>query len=168
MNFMRKVLLAFSIAALSVVGAKAQDANPGFNLAGGLKVALPVGDASNAYSFGFGAELQGEYMFAESVSGLISAGYTHFLGKDLGGGYKVDGTGFIPVLAGVRFYPSSNVFVGGKVGVSFGTASGAGSAFTYEPQIGLNGEKYQVALGYNAMSNNGTFGSIGLTGLIKF
>lgn len=168
---MRKVLLAFSIAAISFVSAKAQD-NGGFHAAGGLKVALPIGDFSNGYSLGIGAELQGEYMFAENISGVATAGYTHFLGKtvsEAGVDYKMDAAGFIPVLAGVRFYPSSQFFVGAKAGLSFGTQTGAGSSFTYEPQVGYNGEKFQVAAGYTAMSKNSvTLGSVGVSFLYKF
>lgn len=172
-DFMRKLLLAFSIAAISFGSAKAQDASTGFHIAGGARLALPVGNFGDVAGFGFGAELQGEYNFSENVSGVVSAGYTNFTGKTVTypepiGEIKTGSAGFIPVLAGVRFYPSSNVFVGAKAGISFGTATGAGSAFTYEPQVGYNAEKFQLALGYNAMSNNGTAGSIGLSALFKF
>jgi hypothetical protein len=75
----------------------------------------------------------------------------------------------IPVLAGVRFYPSTQFFIGAKAGVSIGTASGAGSNFTYEPQVGFNAEKFQVSVGYNAISGSGaTLGSIGASFLYKF
>lgn len=170
---MKKILLAFSIAALTVGAANAQDGgNEGFHIAGGLRLALPIGDFKEVQGFGFGAELQGEYGFAEKVTGVISAGYTNFTGKDFTfGGQTVKGSsaGFIPVLAGVRFYPSTQFFLGAKAGLSFSTASGGGSAFTYEPQVGYNAEKFQVSLGYNAMSKNSvTLGSIGASFLYKF
>jgi hypothetical protein len=165
---MRKVLLAFSIAAISFFSANAQDTKTGFHFAGGLRLALPVGDLHKVSSFGIGGELQGENMFSENVSGLISAGYTSFAGKTVNG-FKYGSSGIIPVLAGVRFYPSTSFFVGAKAGVSFSTESGGGSAFTYEPQIGLNGDKYQFSLGYNAWTKNSfTSASIGLSALYKF
>jgi hypothetical protein len=170
---MRKVLLAFSIAAISFGSANAQDAGTGFHFAGGLRVALPIGDFADVSGFGIGAELQGENMFSETFSGLASVGYTNYSGKDyeVPGYGTVEGSsmGMIPIMAGVRFYPSTSFFVGAKAGVSIGTASGAGSNFTYEPQIGLNGEKFQVSLGYNAISGSGaTLSSIGLSALYKF
>lgn len=159
--------MAFSIAALSFGAANAQD-NSGFHIAGGARLALPIGTFGDIQGIGFGAELQGEYGFAEKVTGVISAGYTTFTSKTIGG-FSTGSFGIIPVLAGVRFYPSTQFFLGAKAGVSIGTQTGAGSNFTYEPQVGYNAEKFQVSLGYNAISGNGaTLGSIGASFLYKF
>jgi hypothetical protein len=148
------------------VSAKAQD-NTGFHFAGGARVALPIGAFSNTHSFGIGAELQGEYGFSENLTGVISAGYTSYMGKTVGG-FKFASLGAIPVLAGVRFYPSTQFFVGAKAGVSF-VNNGGGTNFTYEPQVGFNAEKFQVSVGYNGISaGGGTLGSIGASFLYKF
>lgn len=172
---MKKVLFVFAIAVLSLGSANAQEAAAGgFHFGGGLRLALPMGDMADFQGFGIGAELQGEYMFSDMVSGTITTGYTSFTGKDVdfGGGItaKSDAMGYIPILAGVRVYPSPTFFIGAKVG--YGILTGGGSsdgAFNYEPQIGYNGTKIQVALGYNGLSKEGsTMSHIALTGIYKF
>jgi hypothetical protein len=160
--FMKKILLAFSIAALSFGAANAQDGgNEGFHIAGGLKGGFPTGTTGS--SFNVGVELQGEYGFAENISGVISAGYQHFLAKT---GFQ--SSGLIPVLAGIRFYPSTNVFISGKGGISFSTQTGGGSSFTYEPQVGYNAEKFQVYAYYQGYGQTGSVGNIGAAFLYKF
>lgn len=167
---MRKVILVLA-SVFALGAAKAQD-NAGFHFAGGVRLAMPIGTFGDSQGFGFGAELQGEYGFAESVTGVISAGYTNFTAKDYTfAGMTIPGASFgvIPVMAGVRFYPSTQFFVGAKAGVAIGTATGSGANFSYEPQVGYNAEKFQVSVGYNAISGAGvTLGSIGLSALYKF
>ena len=166
---MKKLFLVLSIATASVFSAKAQDNASGFHFGGGIRLGLPIGDFADTHNFGIGAELQGEYMFSEKFSGLVSAGYTHFLGKDFAG-VKMDGVGLIPILAGVRVYPSTNIFVGGKVGYGILTGGDESEgAFNYEPQVGYNAERFQVALGYNGLSKDGsTLSHIALTAIFKF
>lgn len=170
LTIMKKILFALAIVAVSFA-ANAQKSSAAkeseFVFGGGLRVGLPVGDVHNAYSFVIGAELQGEYMFSPQVSGTLTAGYEEWLGKTIAG-FKIPSTGFIPVLAGVRVYPSPDFFIGGKAGVTFSTESGGGSSFTYEPQVGYNTSKFQLALGYQAFTNGGTTAHLGLTGIYKF
>jgi hypothetical protein len=160
--FMKKVLLAFSIIAASFSAAKAQD-NGGFHLAGGVKVGIPA--QTSTASFVIGGELQGEYGFAENITGVISAGYTHAIAKSE---FSKSSSGTIPVLAGVRFYPSSQFFITGKAGLSFSTATGGGSVFTFEPQVGYNAEKFQGYLSYTGYGQPGSVGIIAATFLYKF
>ena len=169
---MKKVFLAFAIAVISLGSANAQD-NGGLHFGGGLRVALPIGDFSESHSFGIGAELQGEYMFSEMFAGTFTTGYTSFMGKDydyMGMTVKGKSMGYIPILAGVRVYPSTNFFIGAKVG--YGILTGGGSsegALNYEPQIGFNGEKFQLAVGYNGLSKDGsTTSHLGLSAIYKF
>lgn len=125
---------------------------------------IVVGDYDPFYGLVLGAELQGEYVFSPQASATITTGYTNLSGKN-----NIGSTGLIPVLAGARFYPSSQFFVGGRLGISFSTESGGGSNFTYEPQVGYNGQKFQLALGYQAAPDNGvSLSHIGVTGIIKF
>ena len=77
--------------------------------------------------------------------------------------------GYIPILAGVRVYPSTNFFIGAKVGYGILTGDGSTGAFNYEPQIGYNGTKIQVAVGYNGLSKDGgTLSHLGLSAIYKF
>ena len=94
------------------------------------------------------------------------------MGKEedfMGTTVKYESMGYIPVLAGVRVYPSPTFFIGAKVGYGILTGGGSSSgAFNYEPQIGYNGTKFQLALGYNALSDGGTIGHLGLSAIYKF
>ena len=171
---MKKVLFVFAIAMLSFGAVNAQESSAGgLHFGGGLRVALPIGDFSNGTSFGLGLELQGEYLFSDKFSGTFTTGYTSFFAKEIDG-EKGDNTGYIPVLAGVRVYPSPQFFIGAKAGLGIITGGGEStSGFNYEPQIGYNGEKFQLALGYNAMTQkvmgiSYTTGAIALTGIYKF
>jgi hypothetical protein len=117
--------------------------------------------------------LQGEYGFSEKFSGIITSGYTSFFGKTitiLTSSVKVDAVGLIPIIAGVRVYPADNIFIGAQAGVGFLTGGGSSStAFDYQPQIGYNGDSFQIALNYNGLSKSGsTLGHIGLTAIFKF
>lgn len=166
---MKKVFFAIAIVTASfAANAQNSGASEGFKVGAGLRVGLPVGEFGDVYGFALGAEVQGEYKFSPMVSGTITTGYTRFMGKTIGG-FEIPSTGIIPILAGVRVYPSTQFFVGGRLGLSLSTEEGGGSDFTYEPQIGYNGQRFQLALGYNAISGDGsTAGHIGLTGIIKF
>jgi hypothetical protein len=164
---MKKAIFAFAIAVASFA-ASAQTASK-TQFGGGLRLGLPVGSFGDFHSFGIGAELQAEHRFSPNVSGVVSAGYTRFIGKEFLG-ERIEGVGLIPILAGIRVYPAPNFFIGGKVGYGILTAEGESEgAFNYEPQIGYNAQKFQLALGYNGLSEEGsTLGHLGLTAIFKF
>ncbi|HEX6193993.1 MAG TPA: hypothetical protein VFZ42_16585 [Chitinophagaceae bacterium] len=165
---MKKLFLVAALVVAGFVSANAQ-----FTFGAGLRLGLPVGDFSETHSFGVGGELQGEYNFSEKFSGVITTGYTSFFGKTIDFGFgevDVDAVGLIPIIAGVRVYPSTSFFIGAQAGYGILTGGGESEgAFMYQPQIGYNAEKFQLALNYNALSKDGsTLGHIGLTGIFKF
>lgn len=169
---MKKVFLVATLVVASFIGANAQE---GFTFGAGIRAGLPIGDFSDGYSFGIGAELQGELSFSEKFSGVATTGYTSFFGKEYDipgfGSFKPDALGYIPILVGVRVYPSENFFIGAQAGYGLLTGGGGGSdgAFNYQPQVGYNASNFQVALNYNGLSKNGgTLSHIGLTGIYKF
>ncbi|MGZ8517137.1 MAG: hypothetical protein ACXWWD_07300 [Chitinophagaceae bacterium] len=170
---MKKLFLVATFVVAGFVGAYAQPTE-GFSFGAGIRLGLPIGDFADFSSFGVGGELQGEYGFSDMVSGILTTGYTSFFGKDYdipgGGTIKGESTGYIPILAGIRVYPSTNFFIGAQAG--YGILTGGGDsegAFNYQPQIGYNGEKFQLALNYNGLSKDGsTLSHIGLTGIFKF
>jgi hypothetical protein len=169
---MKKLALVFLLIAAGVFTANAQPSE-GFQFGAGIRAALPIGDFADTHSFGVGGEVQGEFGFSDMFSGILTTGYTHFFGKTvtiLGTEVEYDGVGLIPILAGVRVYPSPNFFIGAQAG--YGILTGGGNSdgsFNYQPQVGYNGETFQVAVNYNALSKNGTtLSHIGLTAIFKF
>lgn len=161
---MKKVFL---VAAFTVAGFIGVNAQKSFQFGAGVNVGLPVGDASDFTSFAAGVELQGELGFSETVKGVATTGYTHLFGKDLGGGVKFN-VGAIPILVGARFYPSEKFFLTGQIGYGVFTGDGDGGGFAYKPQVGYDAGKFQLALSYNAISDNGTTSWLGLSGIVKF
>ena len=165
---MKKVFLAAAFVVAGFLSANAQ-----FTFGAGVRLGLPVGDFGDSHSFGIGAEIQGEYNFSEKFSGIITTGYTNFFGKTVDvppfGEIEFESAGLIPIIAGVRVYPTTTFFIGAQAGYGILTGNGdSEGAFCYQPQIGYNGSKFQVALNYNALSKDGsTLGHIGLTGIFK-
>ena len=165
---MKKILLVATFLVAGFIGANAQ-----FSFGGGIRLGMPIGDFSDTHSFGIGAEVQGEYSFSENFTGIITAGYTSFFGKTVNFGFgdvELDAVGLIPIIAGVRVYPSSNFFIGAQAGYGILTGNGdSEGAFMYQPQVGYNANKFQIALNYNGLSKDGsTLSHIGLTAIYKF
>lgn len=172
---MKKIVLGFVACLIFTVAAhaQAQSKTGSFNFGAGINLAVPTGTFGTAWSFGIGAQAQGEYMFSDNLSGVASVGYTDFLGKtqNIGGfQFKTPSVGLIPLLVGARFYPSEQFFVGAQIG--FGILSGSGSStsgFDYYPQVGYVTGPLQFILGYNGLSvTGGTYNHIGLTALYQF
>jgi hypothetical protein len=171
---MKKTFLMATAISLSILTAQAQS-DRGFTFGGGLDIGLPTGSFSNGWNFGFGFQLQGEQRFNDALSGVISTGYTSYFGKSLndGSGYsfKVPNVGFIPILVGLRIYPSEQFFIGGQIGLGAFTNTGASgnTGFDFNPQIGYNGNSCQLILGYNVVTvTAGSNSDVGLTLIFKF
>ena len=170
---MKKLFLVATFVVAGFIGAYAQPAE-GFTFGAGVRLGLPIGDFGDFSSFGVGAELQGELGFSDMVSGVVTTGYTSFFGKD----YEIPGlgtiegesTGYIPILVGARVYPSTNFFIGAQIGYGLITGNGeSDGGFNYQPQVGYNTEKFQLALNYSGLSiNSVNLGHIALTGIFKF
>ena len=165
---MKKLLLsaAFIVAAFTVTNAQSEQS--GFRFGVGASLGVPIGDFGNAFSFGIGGEAQGEYLFTEKVSAVLNSGYTSFIGKTVSG-FKQPAVGVIPILAGVRIYPSEQFFIGARAGLGIFTGSGSStSVFQYRPEIGYSGP-VQIALSFNGLTKNGASNNfIGLTALYVF
>lgn len=165
---MKKLLVVALFMCTACIGANAQ-----FSFGAGVNLALPIGDFADTHSFGVGAEVQGEYMFSDMFSGVANTGYTHFFGKDitvLGTTVEIDAVGLIPVMAGVRVYPSSQFFIGARAGLGIFTGGNdSETGFAYRPEIGASFGNIQVAGSYNGWSKDGgSLGHIGLSVIFKF
>ncbi|MCX8020241.1 MAG: porin family protein [Chitinophagaceae bacterium] len=167
-----KRLIALLITSFILYGNLAAQAPDGFQFGVGIRLGLPIGDFADVNSFGVGGELQGEYGFSKNFSAVVNAGYTNFFGKEINVGsitVKTDNLGFIPVLAGVRYYPSEKIFLGAQAGVGIFTSSGNSEAgFSWQPGIGYNAQKFQTALFLNGTNYaNENFMHVGLKAILK-
>lgn len=56
----------------------------GVTFGAGVRFGLPIGNFEEFTSFGVGAELQGEYIFSDMISGVGTIGIAAFLEKIMG------------------------------------------------------------------------------------
>src|SRR5258705_7609988 len=161
-NVMKKALL-ITILFIGFLGANAQS---DFKFGVGPNIGIPIGDAGDISSLTIGIEVQGELNFNDKASGIITTGYTHFIGKDYFG-VKLS-YGAIPILIGGRVYPSEQFFIGGQIGYGFFTGDASSGGFAYKPQVGYNTSSVQLGLSYNGISNNGSISWIALSAIFSF
>src|SRR3954467_12747382 len=128
------------IFAATVMSAKAQNGGPRLGI--GVNIGSTLKDPTRAV---LGADLRLQQPFGNSVSGILTTGYYHFFKAN---GYN-DGFGIIPLKAGLKIFPTRNVYFAGEVGAGFGTKKGAGTSFVYSPSLGLAfGGGFDVSLKY--------------------
>ncbi len=164
---MKKTIIAVALVAIAFT-ANAQDkkgSDKSLKFSVGVTAGLPIGDASNFSSFAVGGDIMGEYAAAETVGITLSAGYLTFTGKNGAGS-----SSFIPVLAGGKFTFGEKFYGHAQVGMSFSTASGGGSAFTYAPGFGYQvSENFDLGVKYQAMTKSGSTTSfVGLRAAYSF
>ncbi len=97
---------------------------------------------------GLDARLQ--QSLGNSVSGILTTGYYHFLKSDKSG----DGFGIIPLKIGLKIFPVKNFYVAGEAGAGFGTKNGLGTSFIYSPSAGLAfGSGFDVSIKYEGYAH---------------
>lgn len=167
---MKKTLVALTVLVGGLFTANQSNAQmvPGSNLSIGVSPMLPVGDLSKTHNFGIGGDLQYGYNFDESVGLTLSAGYNHFLGKNLTGNnnvvIKASDFGVVPIKAGVK-YGIGSFYVHPQLGVAVGTEKDAGSAFTYGAGIGTNVAGFDLSARYEGWKPKGSDNTAGFVGL---
>ena len=172
---MKNLLLAvlvFALLAVASTGLFAQQGKISFGV--GADVALPMTSGfSDTQSLGIGGTAKGYYIFNDMVTFNATAGYITFSGKDYtpagspaGTSIKAGSWSQIPVMVGARYYfsPASSSFrpYGAfEMGLIFSSysypdvkvnnvvvfpgGSVSGSDFSYQPQIGFEASKFDVA-----------------------
>ena len=104
----------------------------GFSI--GLEGGIPVGENGKPYSSIVGGSLQYEIMPDKDLGITINGGYLNYsLKSSYGGGSG----GFVPLLAGVKYYFIPVVFLHAQLGAAIGTKTGQGTNFAYTPGIGF-------------------------------
>ena len=156
-----------AILSLMVMNATAQSRRPnqtlpvksGFSI--GFEAGLPVGENAKPYGSAIGASLQYETRPDPGIGITFNGGYLSYNFKSAYGDGSV---GFIPLLAGVKYYPSRNVFFHAQLGAAVGTKNGQGTSFAYAPGIGYNfSSTIDAELKYLGISNSaGSINNVGI------
>ena len=158
---MKKVFLLFCLSAcgLAASAQTTRGTNPGgFSI--GLEAGVPVGEFGKPYSHVLGGSLQYEYKPDTDFGLTFNAGYLSYsIKKSFGSGT----VGFIPALAGVKYYFAPTIFAHAQLGAAIGTDKGQGTSFAYSPGIGINiTPKADIELKYTGISNKaGTLPAVG-------
>jgi hypothetical protein len=149
------------VALFFTTNANAQSQKLGIGIIGGIPT-------SDAYSVALGADLRYQFDIDKQLSIPVTAGYTRFLGKEIGNtGVDYPDFGYIPVKAGVKYFfneSGSGIYGLAELGAGFGTNEGSGTSFVYSPAVGYawsNG--LDLGVKYEGLAKDG--GSTGYVGL---
>ena len=145
---MKKLLIVLA-AFLTFGFAKAQDS--GIKL--GVHLDIPMGDASDITSIGFGGDLA--YMFDVSEEFKVgpSVGYLNYSGKKYKG-EKRDDLGFIPIAGSAYYSLMENLFIGADLGYAIGVSPSINKGgFYYLPKIGYQIDLFEAYVGYKGIAN---------------
>lgn len=168
---MKKLLSIIAVFMITAISVQAQDnmssSSKPFMIGIGVDAGLPIGKAGDVYSFIIGGSLQGEYKVASDLGLTLNAGYKSWSVKKSLTGAGVSSTfGFVPILAGIKYYFTPAVYGSGQLGITFSTESGGGSAFTYAPGIGFQISKnFDILAKYTGMSAKGGGGTLSDVGV---
>jgi len=168
---MKKLLLTLIILggiakccfAQDVTTAPAKSSGGGVKINIGAEAGLPVGDVSSVYSFIIGGSVNAEIPTANHTFLTLSAGYNSWLVKNDLKEIIGSSEGFVPLKAGIKYYPDENFFLEGQAGIVFSTETDGGHAFVFSPGIGYTfSGGFEAGLRYEGWSNGGTTGQLGL------
>jgi hypothetical protein len=161
---MKKTILSLAIIGISTAAfaQKKEDDVQLLKFSIGLEAALPLGNFGDVSTFGIGGTAQADYKVGDDLALNINAGYISFQPKNItvfGTTIKGKAVGYIPILAGIRYYFTDEVFALAQLGITIATASGTSSSlFTYSPGVGYKFSEYVDAAikytGYSKDSNN--------------
>lgn len=134
MKLLAAVVCVFAMA----LSAKAQSP---WRLGLGLNAGTGLEDPN---PFVLGGDLRFQKGLGNSVSAIITTGYTHFMKKDL-----VPSVGMIPLKGGIKVFPAKNFYFNVEAGAGFGTKDGVGTSFVWSPAVGLAfGSGWDISVKY--------------------
>ncbi|POY39171.1 hypothetical protein C3K47_01360 [Solitalea longa] len=96
---------------------------------------FPLGNAADVYKIVLGGSLQAEFPVKSNLSVTATAGYSTFTNSKIDG---LEGSGFIPVKVGGKYYFASNFYGIGELGAAFYTGDGSSTTFVYAPGLGYS------------------------------
>lgn len=136
----------------------------------GIEAGVPVGENGKLYSSVFGANLQYEVRPDADLGITFSGGYMHFpLKKIYQRASGPNSAGFVPLLAGIKYYFSPSAFLRAQLGAAVSTTKDifgntGGTSFAYSPGVGIKlSPNVDAELKYMGISNKGgTLPSVGV------
>jgi len=129
----------------------------------GANLALPMGTFGDAAGMGFGGSASFEMEFTPNITGIASAGYLKFGGKDFGFfSYDYDA---IPIMAGIKYYftPANPFYAIGQIGFQIFNAN-ASYTGPFGFDVSGSSTEFAFAIGAGYEVPVGTNGAIDLTG----
>lgn len=148
---MKKTLFLIVLLSVIAVSVNAQNREVRPIFSAGVTMGLPSGDEVPYTNLVWGLDVQGEFPVASQFGLVIDAGYVSFNGKN-----DYGNLGFVPVLAGGKYYFSDQFFGTLEAGLSFATGGNTGSFFTWSPAVGIKlSNKIDLALKYQSATQNG-------------
>lgn len=158
---MKNIILTL-IAAFFVTTTFSQEKNTFYY--GGISISTPAyfpGLSANK-AIGIGMEFHREHFFAKKFSWVAGAGYNHFTGDysyfdftRSGKDTTIHGFSNIPVLTGIHFYLSKEVYIGAEMGIAISAGKNLGTGFLASPSVGYKvsmGEKNNIDFGIRLMN----------------
>ncbi|HOD11121.1 MAG TPA: hypothetical protein PKH91_10295, partial [Flavobacterium sp.] len=139
--------IILTVAAVFAFGvANAQDG--AFKL--GAHVGIPMGDIKDASSLNYGLDAAYVWSVADKFKAGVTTGYDVFSGKD-----GIDDITFLPVAATGQYSFSDKIFGGLDLGYAVGISDNNDGGLLYQPKVGYQAEKFEVALGYKGIAVDG-------------
>ena len=153
---MKKLIFVLTILIINV-SVNAQDKVMKFSkplhLSFGLDAGAPLGKYSKTSAFVIGGDLQVGYNITQNFSATASAGIDARLNK----GGVVNTVYYVPLLAGLKFYLGSKVYISEQAGYSPSLTKGVEGVFTNVPGIGFKlGQNSDILIAYKTLFNKGT------------
>lgn len=151
MKQITKTLTIAGILLFTITASKAQTKTEPFRLGVGLNVGAATTVGHNVT---LGGDLKLQKDFTEVISGSISTGYTNFFANKNKG--FTSAYGFVPLKAGIKYFPTKGFYLGAEAGAAFGTQQGAGTSFLYAPAVGITfNTNYDFSARYEALNFQG-------------
>lgn len=172
---MKKFFLSLVILSAAALSSFAQTTPDKGQFSIGVEAGLPLGDASDFFSFAIGGSLKYDHPVAENLFITGSAGYTKFMNKgEVKDAYEAIGAdapkvGFIPLKVGAKYFFSPGFFGEAQLGAAIGVQDAEGTAFAYSPGVGyVFSQNFEAGVRYEAWSKDGTTSQLGLRVAYKF
>ena len=129
----------------------------------GVETGVPVSNFKDSHKWNLGGSVQADIPVASQLFATVNACFNNFFGKTIAG-VKAPNVQWLPVKAGLKFFPVANFYIQGEAGAAFllnkaDTYNDKSTAFVWAPQIGVqfpvsaSGNFIDAGIRYESTSN---------------